>query len=111
MEAEIQHQMVVEKTFPSGAQEWYCPTCGRRFILQWPPNYERIILNEGDETAVHTGGSGGVSMGAPEIQMDRQDMEDNGENNTGSLEDLGGSQDLNDPYLSPFARWMDDRKE
>ncbi len=103
-----QHQMVVKNTFPSGAQEWYCPTCGRHFIIQWPPNYKRIILDEGDEQAAHAGGTDGLVMGPPDIlpaEPERDPMLNNG-----SKEEPGDSSDLDDPYLSPWSRWLADKK-
>ncbi len=103
-----QHQMVVKNTFPTGAQEWYCPTCGRHFIIQWPPNYKRIILDEGDEQVAHTGGTDGLMMGSMDIlpaEPERDPMPKNG-----SQEEQGDTNDLSDPYLSPWARWMDDKK-
>jgi hypothetical protein len=51
-----QHEMQLEKIHLSGAEEWYCPTCGRRFLLRWPPAYEKIIVEAGDMHASHTGG-------------------------------------------------------
>jgi hypothetical protein len=62
-----QHEMLLDKTYPTGAEEWYCPTCQRRFIMQWLPAYKRIILNGGDEYAAHSGGKGGLKMGAVQI--------------------------------------------
>lgn len=53
------HQMELVRTYPSGAEEWHCPTCGRRFLIQWPPNYEKVILEAGDEYAFHSGVKGG----------------------------------------------------
>jgi len=61
------HEMRLETRHESGAEEWYCPTCGRKFLLDWPPNYKRIILDIGDESAIHSGGKGGLSMRPPEI--------------------------------------------
>lgn len=70
-----QHQMRLEKTHSSGAEEWYCPTCGRRFLLHWPPNYEKIILEAGDEYAIHSGGKGGLQMRWPRInESDESDL-------------------------------------
>ncbi len=60
--------MMLDKTYPTGAEEWYCPTCGRRFVMQWPPKYKRIILNNGDGHAAHSGGTGGLKMGGVEIR-------------------------------------------
>jgi hypothetical protein len=31
-------------------------------MMQWPPNYKKIILEAGDEYAVHSGGKGGLQM-------------------------------------------------
>ena len=58
-----QHEMILTKVYPSGAEEWFCPECGRRFIMQWPPVYKKVILNVGDENAIHSGGRGGVYGG------------------------------------------------
>ncbi len=57
-----QHQMELEKTHPTGVEEWVCPTCRRRFIVSWPPNYKKIVLEPGDEQAFHSGGKGGIQM-------------------------------------------------
>lgn len=40
-----QHVMQLERNYKSGAEEWYCPVCERRFIVQWPPKYKKIILD------------------------------------------------------------------
>ena len=58
-----QHEMILTKVYPSGAEEWFCPECGRRFIMQWPPVYKKVILNLGDENAIHSGGRGGAESG------------------------------------------------
>jgi len=31
-------------------------------MMQWPPNYKKITLEEGDEHAIHSGGKGGLQM-------------------------------------------------
>jgi hypothetical protein len=51
---EKHHEMVLEKTHPSGMEEWHCPTCGRRFLVQWPPEYKTIILEPGDQDTRHS---------------------------------------------------------
>ena len=38
--------------------------------MQWPPNYKKIILQPGDEYAIHDGAKGGLQMGAMEIGND-----------------------------------------
>jgi hypothetical protein len=52
------HDMVLVSTHEDGAEEWHCPTCGRRFLMRWPPSYERTILVPGDEHAIHSGSKG-----------------------------------------------------
>ena len=61
------HEMRLEKTHPSGAEEWGCPICGRRFLLSWPPTFKRIILNPGDEHLPHSGSKGGLQLGTPQL--------------------------------------------
>jgi hypothetical protein len=55
MVSEQKHEMQLVSTHPSGAEEWVCPECGRRFIAQWSPNFRRVILENGDERTIHTG--------------------------------------------------------
>lgn len=66
------HEMQLETIHSSGTEEWYCPTCGRRFLLDWPPHYQRIILDVGDDAAAHSGGKGGLSMTLPEINVGKE---------------------------------------
>ena len=49
------HQMRLTGRLGSGADEWSCPQCGRRIALRRPPNPELIVLDPGDEEAVHIG--------------------------------------------------------
>ena len=68
MNQQEHHEMVLETTHSSGAEEWYCPTCGRRFLLQWPPTYKKTVLDPGDEFAAHSGSkSGTLRVGAVDI--------------------------------------------
>jgi len=82
------HQFVLEKTHRSGAEEWYCPTCGRRLLMSWPLEYKKIVLEPGDDYAVHTGAKGGLKMGAPETVQEEDSFED-------------------DKYLIPWLEWME----
>jgi len=47
------HEMILEKAHISGVEEWYCPSCGRRFLVQWPPAYKMIILEAGEKDIRH----------------------------------------------------------
>jgi len=70
---EQHHEMILEKTQPSGAEEWHCPTCGRRILLQVPPANEMIIVEAGDQSASHSGGTGGLQVGPVQgVQRDKE---------------------------------------
>jgi len=71
----------------SGAEEWSCPTCGRRELLRWPPDYKRVVLEDGDLAACHFGAKGGVRVsevtvhrapGSDFLPDERQWLWDNG---------------------------------
>jgi hypothetical protein len=57
------HEMLLQDRQASGAEEWWCPDCGRRLVLRWPPAYAKVVLARGDERAEHTGGTGQVHLG------------------------------------------------
>jgi hypothetical protein len=59
--------MILNGCAESGAEEWACPDCGRRVLLRWPPDFERLILEHGDDRAVHVGAKGGVRMTGLEV--------------------------------------------
>ncbi|HKZ82545.1 MAG TPA: hypothetical protein VJ793_02685 [Anaerolineae bacterium] len=61
------HEMRFEQTHSSGADEWVCPTCGRRLLMYWPPAYRRVVLDAGDEQAIHSGGKGELQMRPPQV--------------------------------------------
>ena len=53
------HEMVYTGTTESGALEWSCTECSRRLLFRWPPHYEKVVLDQGDDSAhTHTGGTG-----------------------------------------------------
>lgn len=62
------HEMVLTGTVESGAEEWSCLSCERRMLLRWPPHYEKLVLELGDENATHVGGKGGVRLGAVDVE-------------------------------------------
>lgn len=69
MSEQEHHEMVLAITHTSGAEEWHCPICGRRFLLKWPPSYEKVILNPGNELVTHIGSRGDVSQIEPQEQQ------------------------------------------
>lgn len=62
------HEMVLVDTHASGAEEWRCPTCGRRFVLTLWPSYSKVVLEPGNEYAEHTGSKGDLRMAAPHVK-------------------------------------------
>jgi len=46
--------MILDKAHTSGAEEWACPACGRRFLVEWSP-YCMIVVEPGDPSARHRG--------------------------------------------------------
>lgn len=57
------HEMVLEKTYSSGAEEWNCPACGRRILISWEPRFKRTVLEAGSPGAAHSGFKGNPQMG------------------------------------------------
>jgi hypothetical protein len=92
---EQKHEMVLEETHSSGAEEWYCPTCGRRMTITWEP-WKKIVLEPGDVYAAHSAVKGGLQLGAVELRQ-------------GSQTDLPTTTEssMDDPYLEPWRRWLD----
>ena len=92
--SEQQHEMILEKTRHSGEEEWCCPTCGRRILINWEPEFNRTILEAGDSYASHSGGKGGLRIGslqakaaAPSPHKDPQPRNE-------------------DPRLLPWLAWL-----
>lgn len=56
--------MVLDGGTESGAEMWVCLSCDRQLLLRWPPHYEKLVLQPGDETADHVGSKGGLRMNA-----------------------------------------------
>ncbi|NTW04188.1 MAG: hypothetical protein HGA19_23455 [Oscillochloris sp.] len=61
------HEMELLRIDETGTEEWYCPSCGRHFLMRWPPDYQKTVLMPGDVYATHLGGKGGLRMGVPMI--------------------------------------------
>lgn len=106
------HEMQLVRTHDSGAEEWHCPTCGRRFLMHWPPSYKKVVLEVGDEFAAHVGGKGGTQVSAdewplwePYTSLEEQAwiaLADQVANQ--QQEELGLVPET--PELAPWLRWM-----
>jgi hypothetical protein len=91
------HEMILEKTRPSGEEEWNCSTCGRRLLMNWEPNFEKTILEAGDEYAIHSGGKGGLRIGSVQVMSADDTILE--EKPISPLEDL---------RLAPWVAWLEE---
>jgi hypothetical protein len=76
MSTSNRHEMQLQRTFPSGAEEWHCPECNRSVIMHHQPDRGRlkiIVLTPGDELACHHGATGGITLGG--VQVHEADAE------------------------------------
>jgi hypothetical protein len=63
------HEMQLQQSFSSGAQEWLCATCNRRVVVEHGANRVKIVaLDRGDEQAIHTTGSGGLRIATTQVR-------------------------------------------
>ncbi len=100
MKNQEQHEMVLEMTHPSGAEGWYCPICGRRMLINWGPQFQRIILEVGDNHAIHSASRGSPQMGSS--QLGAADAED------APPAAQGNRPAEDDPRLGPWSTWLDE---
>ena len=71
------HEMILEKIHVSGVEEWFCPTCGRRFLVQWPPAYKMIIVEPGDKDTRHNVSRANARTDSlPVTQLEATDLTD-----------------------------------
>ena len=73
MESNGTHEMILVQTHFEGEDEWYCPTCGRRFLLGGAPDYKKVVLDQGDAYATHSGAKGGLSLQVAPVQGSNTD--------------------------------------
>jgi hypothetical protein len=109
------HKMQLERRHPSGAEEWFCPTCGRRFLIQWPPMYSMVVLEPGDEDARHSGSShndSGLRIGPPQVmQVEEHALP---EELRPSVNELSGADPVEfeetplTDELRPWLKWLKD---
>lgn len=90
-----QHEMVLEETESTGEENWYCPTCGRRMMITWNP-WKKVIIEQGDVYAAHSGSKGGFRLGPVQITQGDQVI---------GTSAVGPTVD--DPSLAPWQRWLD----
>ncbi|HKG53674.1 MAG TPA: hypothetical protein VKB04_05400, partial [Anaerolineales bacterium] len=95
MHEQEKHEMVLETTHPSGAEEWNCPTCGRRLLISWEPNFKKTVIEAGNEFSIHSGGKGGLKIGNTQVVRV----------NDPNLEEESITP-LEDARLAPWESWV-----
>lgn len=71
MSEQERHDMKLVDILPSGIEDWYCPICGRRLMIQWNPHFDKTVVVPGDENAYHTGGKG---INGAELTIERPNV-------------------------------------
>jgi len=46
------HEMTLVREH-EGTEEWLCPSCGRRLLIEWQPKWRRVVVDEGDPSVTH----------------------------------------------------------
>jgi hypothetical protein len=78
-----------------GIEEWLCPVCGRRLLVNWHPKFKRTVLSAGDQSVTH---SGFKNHTRPDDMLEMQ----TDEVFTRSIE-----KPIEESRLIPWALWMD----
>ena len=73
-----QHEMILDMTHDSEAEEWYCPICHRRYLIQWLPEFKQIVLETGNEFALHNGSKGGLKIQGSQVLQEDEPAPDPG---------------------------------
>jgi hypothetical protein len=87
------HNMILVSE-EEGTEEWYCPICGRRLMVNWDSTRGKTVLEIGDEYAIHSGGKDDLQM---ESGMPVDD---------GVLPEESESF-IEDTWLAPWVKWLD----
>lgn len=56
-------------TLENGLEEWSCTECSRRLLMHRPPAFEQLVLDRGDESAAHVGGTGGLHAAGTQARL------------------------------------------
>lgn len=90
------HRMELVYSHPSGADEMYCPICGRRFLMQWPPKYKKLVLEPGDEFALHSAAKSTIDETVVPTDVDT----------TCPLQEEN-AESIDEKDLAPWQQWLD----
>jgi len=94
------HEMRLEITHPTGAQEWFCPKCGQRFVMQLRPVFNIIDLDAGNKSVSHTGSIGNLRIDSSQVRPIEPEEAAFSDELRAALEEALEDVDLDD--------WLDD---
>lgn len=66
------HQLTLSDRSATGEEVWSCPSCERRLLVTWQPDFRRTVLARGDDNVRHSAakgpiGSGSVGLGSVSV--------------------------------------------
>jgi hypothetical protein len=88
------HVMILKNTHPSSAEEWFCPTCGRRLIMDYGSRFKKTVLEAGNETAIHSGGKRPLQIISKPVMSKKKLTHES-------------SMSIEDQRLAPWLAWME----
>jgi len=62
-----QHRMILDYTDSNGIDTFVCQQCGRKVRQQWAPEFNTIVIDIGDASALHSASKGGLEIGDVDI--------------------------------------------
>jgi hypothetical protein len=70
--------MTRTKTLWPDIDEWSCTGCSRRLLIRRPPEFEKVVLDRGDEWVAHVGSTGGLRIAAMQTRPGDPPPDDRG---------------------------------
>jgi hypothetical protein len=90
------HMLQRSHVHSNGAEEWACPICGRKILIDWQGLHRSAVLVPGDASTSHIGGSGHRGTAANQIIDDQRPL---------FVAEEVGTIPISEP-LRPWVRWM-----
>jgi len=97
MNEQQRHGMILKRTYSSGEEEWHCPTCGRRMLINWKPQFKKSVLEAGDDYAMHSASKGLL----PTVPLDVTPVD--ADTPQAEAEAL-----IEDSKLAPWLAWLEE---
>jgi hypothetical protein len=90
------HMLQRSHIHSNGAEEWACPICGRKILIDWQGLHRSAVLIPGDASTSHIGGAGNQRTEASQVIAEQQ---------TEYIAEEVGTIPISEP-LRPWLRWM-----